>query len=429
MTTELAVRAEGPAACAGVEVEYVDPGRGRERRALAACWSARFERVSPVRGFASFRGQRNWPGWWWFSRTGEHVGYESWVERDVLMALDADPGVEAVASQPMWLHWVSEAGKARRHAPDFFVRRADGTGVLVDVRPDHLVGAADSAVFAVTAAIAGQAGWTYDRVGELPAVRAANLRWLAGYRHPRYARAAVMATLEEVFAEPGPAGQTTAPAKPSSRSPHTPVSSGSPRAASKSTAPAIAPRPDAPASENMIKSRDAFCPEGPVTKSGRTGAGPSLSRPCRITRFFQLQYRRDGQLTEGGMGNVPTAQVEERIRSAFPEGAIERVQVLAHGDDPEVGPGQTAVRVILSRAGRPEGPEADQEILSTTRLGGPAPFIRLVGELPFLEWIEFRPHVPGRHGGCHPDVGPSMRFSPRLLNMPAQVKSRSSSRP
>ena len=65
-----------------------------------------------MRGFASFQGQRNWPGWWWFSRTGEHVGYESWVERDVLMALDADPGVEAVASQPVWLHWVSESGKA-----------------------------------------------------------------------------------------------------------------------------------------------------------------------------------------------------------------------------------------------------------------------------------------------------------------------------
>ena len=104
MTAELAARAGGPAACAGVEVEYVDPDRGRERGPLAACWSARFERVSPVRGFASFRGQRNWPGWWWFSRTAEHVGYESWVERDVLMALDADAGVEAVASQPMWLH-------------------------------------------------------------------------------------------------------------------------------------------------------------------------------------------------------------------------------------------------------------------------------------------------------------------------------------
>ena len=43
----------------------------------------------------------------------------------------------------------------RRHAPGFFVRRADGTGVLIDVRPDERVSAADSAVFA---AMAGQAG-------------------------------------------------------------------------------------------------------------------------------------------------------------------------------------------------------------------------------------------------------------------------------
>jgi hypothetical protein len=57
MTAELAARAAGgPAECAGVELEYVGPDRGRERRPLAACWSARFERVSPVRGFASFRG-------------------------------------------------------------------------------------------------------------------------------------------------------------------------------------------------------------------------------------------------------------------------------------------------------------------------------------------------------------------------------------
>ena len=73
------------------------------------------------------------------------------MEWDVLMALDADPGVEAVASQPMWLHWVSESGKARRHAPDFSARRADGTGVLIDVRPDDRISTADSAVFAATA--------------------------------------------------------------------------------------------------------------------------------------------------------------------------------------------------------------------------------------------------------------------------------------
>ena len=35
MTAELA-RAEGPAGCGRVEVEYVDPGRGREWKPLAA---------------------------------------------------------------------------------------------------------------------------------------------------------------------------------------------------------------------------------------------------------------------------------------------------------------------------------------------------------------------------------------------------------
>ena len=200
MSVALAGRAVALAWRAGVEVEFVDPVRGRERKPLAVCWPERFEAMCPVRGFPSFRGQRNWPGWWWFSRTSALVGYESWVERDVLMALDADRGVAAVASQPMWLHWVSESGKARRHAPDFFVRRADGTGVLIDVRPDDRVSAEDGAVFAATAAMAGQVGWAYDRVGVLPAVRAANLRWLAGYRHPRYARAPVMAALGEVFA-------------------------------------------------------------------------------------------------------------------------------------------------------------------------------------------------------------------------------------
>ncbi|MQA13011.1 MAG: hypothetical protein GEV09_02270 [Pseudonocardiaceae bacterium] len=51
----------------------------------------------------------------------------------MLMALDADPDVTAVASQPMWLHWVTQAGNRVRHAPDFFYRRADGTGVLASL--------------------------------------------------------------------------------------------------------------------------------------------------------------------------------------------------------------------------------------------------------------------------------------------------------
>ncbi len=175
------------------------------REPLGGCWNLAFERAAPVRGFASFRGQRNRPGLWWFATTGEHVGHESWLERDRLMALDAEPEVVGVAAQPMWLHWTdAELGRPVRHAPDYFGRRADGTGMLIDVRADERVGERDAAVFAATAQVCAEVGWEYQRAGELGPVRAANLRWLSGYRHPRFAQPGLAARLGEVFTEPGP---------------------------------------------------------------------------------------------------------------------------------------------------------------------------------------------------------------------------------
>lgn len=49
MTAGLAARAGGPAECGAIEVEYVDPGPGAGRKPVAACWSSRFEVMSPVR--------------------------------------------------------------------------------------------------------------------------------------------------------------------------------------------------------------------------------------------------------------------------------------------------------------------------------------------------------------------------------------------
>ena len=71
-------------AAAGVEVEFIDADGTPRREPLSGCWNVAFERVAPVRGFASFRGQRNRPGLWWFATTGEHVGHESWLERDLI---------------------------------------------------------------------------------------------------------------------------------------------------------------------------------------------------------------------------------------------------------------------------------------------------------------------------------------------------------
>jgi hypothetical protein len=116
------------------------------------------------------------------------------------------------------------------------------------------------------------------------------------------------------------------------------------------------------------------------------------------------------------MENTPARHIEERIRAALPEDTVERVQVLAHGDDPEVGPGETAVRIFLSRAGRPEGPQADKEILMAARDGVPGSRLgEVASELPFIAWIEFRPHVQDEtaaHGGP-PGEGASIRISPR----------------
>jgi hypothetical protein len=95
------------------EVAWRDDEGDLRRAGLTEVATAAFEFVSPVRGFASFRGQRNFPGLWWFATTGEHVGYESWLERDQVMAMDADPDVVGLGSQPMWLHWTVNG---REHA-------------------------------------------------------------------------------------------------------------------------------------------------------------------------------------------------------------------------------------------------------------------------------------------------------------------------
>jgi hypothetical protein len=191
------------AAGSSFEVSFIDETGTQRREPLLSCWDVPFERAGPSRSFPSFKGQRNFPGLWWAATTGEHVGYESWVERDVAMLLDFDPGIVAFAAQPFWLIWPGEQGE-RRHAPDFFARRADGTGVVVEVRPDDLVDPEAAEVFDVTASACQEVGWEFRRTGRLPAVLAANLRWLAGYRYPRCQQPEVAHALIERFREPMP---------------------------------------------------------------------------------------------------------------------------------------------------------------------------------------------------------------------------------
>ncbi len=187
--------------CDGFEITYVDEAGLERCEVLSRCRDVAFEQARPVRGFASFRGQSHFPGLWWFSSAGDHVGFESWLERDVVMLLDADPTVAAVVSQPFWLSWPG-GGRRIRHAPDFFARLRDGGAVVIDVRADDQIEDSDADKFEMTRRACAQVGWDYRRIGALDPVLAANLRWLAGYRHPRYALPACAADLVRVFASP-----------------------------------------------------------------------------------------------------------------------------------------------------------------------------------------------------------------------------------
>ncbi len=115
-----------------------------------------------MRSFPKFREQRNFTGLYYSATMDAHVGYESWLERDVAMSLDFDPSVGAYASQPFLLSW-PQNGERRQHPPDYFARLADGRGVVIDVRPDDRIEPRDEEAFAATAAVCAEVGWTFKR--------------------------------------------------------------------------------------------------------------------------------------------------------------------------------------------------------------------------------------------------------------------------
>lgn len=170
---------------------------------LADCWMIPFEHAQPIRAPAAFKGQRNFAGLWWCTTNQRHIGFESWCERDNLMSLDFDPDVTGISSQPFRITWTAPLPQ-HSHVPDFFVRHANGTAVVIDVRPDERVKPADEEIFKATMRLCSTVGWGYRRLGALPAIYVGNLRWLSGYRHNRCARESSVAQLLDVLASDGP---------------------------------------------------------------------------------------------------------------------------------------------------------------------------------------------------------------------------------
>lgn len=151
-------------------------------------WSVPLEKCAPVRRMSSYKGQKNFTGEWWCSTTESHIPFESWVERDFLIAADFDPHIVGISVQPFTFRFLSAARKQREHTPDVFLRTRSGDGILVDVRPDRLIDVDSREAFEAAAELSRQVGWSFCRAAEQPPIRAANLRWLAGYRNQRNRR-------------------------------------------------------------------------------------------------------------------------------------------------------------------------------------------------------------------------------------------------
>jgi TnsA endonuclease-like protein len=119
------------------------------------------------------------------------------------LLLDFDPGVTGISSQPFMLHW-HDGTRERKHTPDYFARRADGSALVVDVKADDHVSPEDAEVFAVTEMMCREAGWEFRRAGEPDPLLTANVGWLAGYRNPRFGTSPLAARVAECFSSPAP---------------------------------------------------------------------------------------------------------------------------------------------------------------------------------------------------------------------------------
>lgn len=165
----------------GIRLVYADD-HGREHAVgLEAADLVGFGLTRPLRKPPAYRGQRNFPGWWWSATTRSHVVYESWLERHHIIEADRDARVARIVGQPFALTWPSGRREAR-HVPDIFCRLFDGSGVVTDCRPAGRADADFRRKCAVTAAACQVTGWEFRLAGEPDPVWAANLRWLAGYR-------------------------------------------------------------------------------------------------------------------------------------------------------------------------------------------------------------------------------------------------------
>lgn len=172
-------------------VLYQDPKTGQRvrTRLTPEVSGVSFELCRPIRSFPAYRGRRSHQGKYWFSRSQGHVSFESRFEMTALMTVDFRGEAIAVSSNPFWLLW-PKGQTHHRHAPDFFIRRRDGSALVVDVKPADRLREKDRLQHQRTRDVCRELDWEYEEFTTIDKTAERNLRLLCAYHHPRFAPSA-----------------------------------------------------------------------------------------------------------------------------------------------------------------------------------------------------------------------------------------------
>lgn len=138
--------------------------------------------AQPVRRFRQHRGQKHFSGRYWCATTGTHIVYESLLELTRLQLADFDPEVRGICAQPFQISGKVN-DRARRHVPDFFLARTDGSFRVINVKTeDHLGDPKVGETLEWASMMFASRGWAHEIwTGASPEL-VRNVRFLAGYR-------------------------------------------------------------------------------------------------------------------------------------------------------------------------------------------------------------------------------------------------------
>lgn len=172
---------------------YLTAG-GEERECPLAVLDARDVAAGrPVRMPPSYAGQRNYPGLFWSTTMSGHLVYESLLELSWLWLSDFDPDVVVIAAQPFMLTG-ADGEHQRTRFPDFLTVRADDCVVVVDVKPERMLGkpeVRDSLDW--TARQIEARGWEYLVWSSASRVALRNVHLLAAARRTRFVHSTAVA--------------------------------------------------------------------------------------------------------------------------------------------------------------------------------------------------------------------------------------------